>query len=127
MKVRKCLVSNSSSSSFILACKNYPEKFKIEIEIDMNDLIQQTIDNEKDWIEYLKDEYCHPDDINEWSKEEQQVYKNGMKLLRKNQVLLIGSVSCDDNNPLSRVLYDNGFKKYIDNRSDLTVFLDVRN
>ena len=65
MKVRNGFVSNSSSSSFIVATKK-DQHLKAIVEVDINDLVQYSISSVEEAIDYITEDYCFRYD--DWDK-----------------------------------------------------------
>ncbi len=113
MKIRQGFVSNSSSSSFILA--NKTGNTKIMMEVDLNDLFETTVQTIKELDERYVSHHGYGDidtiekilDEEDYLKEEYQIcvdkIKNGF-------ILFFGRASSDDDG-LSAYFYNNGIPK----------------
>lgn len=121
MKIRTSFVSNSSSSSFILGTskKNRNKPIKVTIECDINDIIDDVIETEQQWAEYLFDEYCYGESLTDqmgedkWLKER---YEKGIAQLKAGNVLLVGSCSNEEDSAISQFIFDNKLKGNIDSK-----------
>jgi len=107
MKTRMGFVSNSSSSSFIIASK---EKPKMIIEIDIEYIADKKITTEKELVEYLLEEYGYDTieeffDNEEWDKNN---YDKCLKALEEGNFLYAGSISSDGETS-EAYIYDNGW------------------
>ena len=119
MKIRKGFVSNSSSSSFILATKTEKTKPKIEIELDLANLSDVIISTKKELDDYYLNEHRYGNtntltkifEENEYLKDD---YADCIAKLMDGYTLFLGSVGSEDENPLSYYLYNNGFPKMKD-------------
>lgn len=115
MKVRSGFVSNSSSSSFIVAV-NENTKVKLEIEVDLNkfsDVKIKTIDDLTNY--FLNDLYLEPEDL-----EEDSEYNKAKEAIQEGKEILIGSFSNDSGDGLENFLCDNGLENNI-NVKDMIV------
>lgn len=125
MKIRSGFVSNSSSSSFIVA--NDGEELKASITVDLSSLVRETITTEDELKQYFVNEYGgRYDDIasvlddNDWLLER---YTKARTAIRQGKKVFIGRVSSDDyDNPWSYLLYNEGFAS-LENKN-FTVIMD---
>jgi len=109
MKIRNGFVSNSSSSSFIIAGKKAP---RMTIDVDISSLVEYTINNKVELDEYFIDQYCY-ESIEEMKSEDKWVsdnYDNCLKELDKGNTIYAGEVSSDDDDQYSSLIYYGGFK-----------------
>ena len=117
MKLRQAFVSNSSSSSFILATdpKNAKKKIRITIECDAHELIDKTITNKKELEEWYLEEYGY-DTLEEMFEDSygREEYNQALKQLEMGKVILIGDCSNESYEIVSRVVFDNGLEGNID-------------
>ena len=103
-KKRLFFVSNSSSSSFVLAVDD-PNKLKVTIEVDLSDLVDNVVKTEEDLKKYCLEELYLDD---EGPVENNSRYKKYLKKLKKGKTLLFMSCCNDDGNAISSALYENG-------------------
>lgn len=103
MKIRSDFVTNSSSSSFILAAKDEKQlKAKITLEVDFNDLCSAVISNEQDLDEYLQDSYGNGDDYTKEMK------GKILPVLQAGKKVFNISVSSEDfDNPISQYIHSD--------------------
>jgi hypothetical protein len=108
MKTRIGFVSNSSSSSFIVASK---EKPKMTIEINLENLSEKKIIAEKELVEYVLGEYGYKtleafliDD-----KHHKIFYDKCIEALKEGKSLYVGSISNDSGNDIESYVYNNGW------------------
>jgi hypothetical protein len=106
-KIRLGFVSNSSSSSFIIAGKETP---RMTIDVDISSLVEYTISNKDELDEYFVDEYSYEtiDEIKEDSWVESQ-YKKCLRELKEGKTIYAGETSSDDDEAYSNLIYFNGF------------------
>ena len=106
MKIRNGFVSNSSSSSFIVAAKKGKTTIKMEIEIDLEDYTQHTISNVKELLAYYKDE-CDGDVNPEQDEDFREQLADG-------KIIYIGQFCSDGDNMLEQYLCDQGLPNTIE-------------
>lgn len=115
MKNRSGFVSNSSSSSFILA--NKTGNTKGIMEIDISDLIDNTIKTIKELNEYYIYAHCWGEEYNtlekmfECEKYLKEEYDKCVKKINEGYTLFVGEVGSEDGEPLPIFFYNEGFSK----------------
>jgi len=114
MKIRNGFVSNSSSSSFIVASSSdkINQEFDLTIRISLENYIQTIINNEKDLNSYFKENYGEAFLDGKYTK---QIYEKCLKALEENKVVAFGSFSNDTFNPVETMLCEMGIPKNIEN------------
>lgn len=137
MKNRTGFVSNSSSSSFVLATNpsNVGEPIKLTIECPFDNIIDKIISTQKELQEYIIEksdlriedydsfvEFLSQDD-NRWYVED---YYRMLKIIDSGKVLLLGWCSNEDDNEVGVILYQNGAENIIDSNK-YEVVTDVMN
>ena len=108
MKIRNGFVSNSSSSSFIVAATPKKATIKFTIEVDLEKYAQDVLKTEKDVIRYFHDRYR-----SEIEDEEDYVinqYTKALDAVKQGKHILCGSFSSDGGEALEMFLCDNGIK-----------------
>lgn len=97
MKIRSGFVSNSSSSSFIVAVKKGKKaKVKLELEVDLADYSNTTLSNKEDVLAYLKDHYGYEKgDFND--NYVVKIYTTIMEYINNGDEIIVGSFSSDGN------------------------------
>jgi len=108
MKIRNGFVSNSSSSSFIVAVdKGKGGKFKISLEVDLEKLADKKISSVQD-LDKLAMEYG-------WDEEGNKETYERMKLeIEKGREILVGSFANDNYDPAEQLLCENGIPKDVE-------------
>lgn len=111
LKYRTGFVSNSSSSSFVLA--NKTGNTKTTIEVDLEDLFETTITTVKELdAYYLEHNTWRSHNTLEKILEDEYIkdeYQKSKEKLSEGYTLFMGSVGNDDENPLSYYFYQEGF------------------
>ena len=108
MKNRSSFVSNSSSSSFVVACdKNKKGTIELRVTIELDDFVSHVIHDEKELEEYI---------MNEFGEDRcgRKPYDEYLELLKEGKVLHIGSVSSDADSATEQFLYQNGIEPFLD-------------
>jgi hypothetical protein len=103
MKIRQGFVSNSSSSSFVIACK--PEtRVTATIKFDLQELFIQTITTVAEFEKWI-DEYAYDD----WRESAywQPIYTKGKQAISEGMIIKIGDVS-NDGDSVSNIIYGEG-------------------
>jgi len=100
MKTRNGFVSNSSSSSFVVAAKKGSTKIKLVIEVDIADFADHTILNVKQLDKYLDDDGLEKDECS-W-------YGNAVKALKEGKAIYKGWFADDSDKPLEVFLCSHG-------------------
>ena len=103
MKNRDGFVSNSSTSSFIVATKEGKAKGKISIEVDLEDYARETLRTLADVETYFLTERYYEKDELENSEEFQEV----KKAIENGKIVLVGSFS-SEGDPMEAFLCENG-------------------
>lgn len=105
MKTRYGFVSNSSSSSFIIAAKNgLNTKVKIQLEVDLKDYVSETATTIEELVCYFKDRYCD-DDLMKNPR-----YLQAKKAIEVGKTVYFGSFGDQTDSVAERFLCDSGLK-----------------
>jgi hypothetical protein len=121
MKIRNGFVSNSSSSSFILALNDYKkdDKIKIVVELDLSKKITHIISNKEELDKYFIDYYYLKNVNIEYifaeNKELKKDYYKLLSFLDQGKTVLVGDVSNEgwDSDLLDNVIMNRGIKDYL--------------
>ena len=111
MKVRNGFVSNSSSSSFIVAAKSEKDlKTKITLEVDLMEYVKDSVSTVEELDDYYMEEYgrvpVKADKDEEWKN-----YSAAVKAIGKGNVVFFGAFHSDGDNSVEHYLCDNGLVK----------------
>lgn len=116
MKIRNGFVSNSSSSSFIVAAKDRKHtKIKITIEVDLSKFVPQYCKSKPiaTTVEELREIFREHFDFEEGA-EDCEFFKGkfnaARKAIEKGEVIIVGSFSDEDDDPIGAFLCENGIK-----------------
>lgn len=122
MKIRNGFVSNSSSSSFIIAAsKETNTKIKIEIEKDISELSDEEIKTIDALNGYFVDQYGYDwDCIEDMMKldnnnETKKSYLKCKRVINAGGTIFVGSLANDNGDDIESYLYNNGIKQYLKN------------
>lgn len=117
MKIRNGFVSNSSSSSFIVAVSKNQSKIKVSFEVDLSQMANYTIKNLDRLHEYMKEEYNGS--IEDFGREK---YTKCLKALDEGKEILFGYFSNESDNPISQLLCDIGIPKSAENNNFIIIY-----
>jgi len=119
MKIRSGFVSNSSSSSFVLATKNkHLEEVKIKIEVTLDQVGAEMLSNMNEVESYIEREMIwHNGPIKDVLDPEHvhhqedvvNFYAKCVDLLHDGKSIIVGSVSSDGDDGVEYLLYERGF------------------
>jgi hypothetical protein len=103
MKIRSGFVSNSSSSSFVIAVSPGQKKHKITFEIDFSKYISK----------YDPKPISTKEQLDEWYRGERDgevdnVYKNCLKAIESGKIILMGSFGDQTDDPIEEMFCNKG-------------------
>jgi hypothetical protein len=109
MKIRSGFVSNSSSSSFVVAINPGEAKLKLVFEIDLEKLLGgDEFTDVAAWKKEIEENYgCNLDEPNKCDSYEVELFEKGKVALEAGKTLLDGRLSNEHDDPLSQLLYDD--------------------
>lgn len=108
MKIRNGFVSNSSSSSFIVAVdKGQRGKFTLTLEVDLEKYLERRLSSLEDLGKYIK-EYGLDE---EWNKENYEQIKSEIE---KGRDILVGSFASDNDDAVEVLLCESGIPKDVE-------------
>ena len=113
MKIRHGFVSNSSSSSFIISSKTPNVKCKIIVEIDLSDLVNESVCTKEKLDEYIVEHWGWGDcdtiekvlEDSSWLKE---TYDKAIECINNGEIIHFGEMGNEDYDVLSNFLYEKG-------------------
>ena len=110
MKIRTCFVSNSSSSSFVLASKlETTPKVQMMIEFELNELIDRKIKTVKELENYIIQEWGWKsktvEEVLEQNEYLRDDYEEYLAKLKEGYTLYFGTISGDDGGIQSYLYY----------------------
>lgn len=129
MKIRQGFVSNSSSSSFMIALDANAEPIiKLQIEVNLTSCWNsKKISDLKELDEYFWQEY-HFDNKsdrirfdNKWLANQ---YDEAKAAIEKGKKIYIGEVSSEDDNAVSNFIYENGLNAFV-NQNEIEIIKDA--
>jgi hypothetical protein len=102
MKIRLNFVSNSSTSSFIVAVpKNSKADLKVAISVDLSRYAEEILSSKEDLDKYTKGNYTkYSEDFSDYNK--------FLDLIKSGKSIYIGSFSNESDDPISQLLCDLG-------------------
>lgn len=119
-KIRTGFVSNSSSSSFIIAApRGASTKVRVVFEIDIDGLTDYRITSVEDLDKYFINQYgeYEEDGIDEIFAESpyvKQLYEKAYMAIRKNKMVYVGTASNETGDPEEDYVGTHGFGKILD-------------
>ena len=120
MKIRSGFVSNSSSSSFVVAVKEGETKITVTTEFDLADSARATCRTIEDLNEHFLEEWAYGhDSIEEFLNDSEEVwatehYKKAKEAIENGKVVMFGSFESYGEGPVESMLCDNGLKGIVD-------------
>ena len=118
MKIRSKFVSNSSSSSFLVATDEKKPIIKLVVEVDLSELGEK-IKTKKQLDEYYADEI-------EWRREDGidfPMYDRAVEALKEGKTLIAGYASDDGDNQIEGFMI-HGFSQFVDPEDGVEVIED---
>lgn len=111
MKMRTGFVSNSSSSSFVIAVTS-EDKAKVKIEMDLTPCVERTIKTIEELEAYFKEEHLWDDYSMEQFLEDEPYHKEHyvkMKAaIESGMIVLVGSGSSEEYDGVNAFIYNGG-------------------
>jgi hypothetical protein len=118
MKTRMGFVSNSSSSSFIVAGDKNNSKLTMMIEVDLEDFSEKVITTISELNEYIVSEYGWADDDGDTAAKiiengdfSGETYAKMIHQLDMGKVIYVGSVYTSSGEAIEEYVANNGFGK----------------
>lgn len=108
MKIRNGFVSNSSSSSFVVATTGNTQ-FQITIDVDLKEYVDHTIKNEEELKKIFINDYGYREEDLKNDKE----YQKCLNAIKNGKTILLGHFSDDCGNDISSFLCNNGLPENI--------------
>ena len=114
MKIREGFVSNSSSSSFVVAVSKDQIDIPIIIKANLNDFVEKTISTPEELREYFED---YDDD----ELDDNYDYKEALRSINSGKHILVGRFSDNEGSALEDLLCSDGLTKYVANTADVQI------
>jgi hypothetical protein len=118
MKIRNGFVSNSSSSSFIVSCKDRTKaKITVSFEVDLakyGDIIKTVEELEQYYVELYGFDSIEELETDVAAYDEFQKCK---RAITKGEIIIMGSFSNEDDDPISQLLCESGIRIYCDEKN----------
>jgi len=108
-KIRNGFVSNSSSSSFIIASKKEPE---IKIKINVREICDYVVKTKEDLDLVIKERF-YVDEINKLEDYDLIIYNKCLKSLEDGNEIYFGTVANDYDDEIGNFIYRSGFGKEV--------------
>lgn len=119
MKIRNGLVSNSSSSSFIVGIKDGRKtstKIKVEMEINLSEY-GEVITSIEDLIKrYTEYHGCNIDELNDNND-----YVAAKKIIEAGGIVIVGSFSDQSEKPIENMLCELGLKSIVKDKNIVVI------
>ena len=112
MKVRNGFISNSSSSSFVVATKHTDVKVKLVIEVDLEEFLDEDLIYTKEQLDgYIMEQYgwgeCNLSEVLNDSEQVSDMYTRCLKKIEEGNRIYFCTASNEDyNNPAAAAIYD---------------------
>ena len=122
MKIRKGFVSNSSSSSFIVATSRKTSgKIVLTIKVDLKNYADKVITTEKELLKYLDYNYDWSPDCGEDDSWARGYYIKAKKALESGKTVYCGSFSDEGAGGAETMLCYEGLKRFVSEDDDIEI------
>jgi len=120
MKIRTGFVSNSSSSSFIIATNGKAKgKITITMEVDIKDYAYETIKTVKALKEYFYENYGWEEgDDDSWVSEQ---FDKSKDAINRGKIVYAGSFSDEGTETVETLLCNEGLKDFVSDDDDIEI------
>jgi len=114
MKIRRGFISNSSSSSFILASDRPLEDITVTVSMKLDTIVEDQLKTKRELDNFILDEYDWRgertlEEVLASDDELKAIYEKMTQLINEGKTILVGVVSSEDDNALSAIIYNEGF------------------
>ena len=131
MKIRTGFVSNSSSSSFVIATGKDKKTLKITLEIDLTgetnswfSPVKERYETKEAYLNAVRETHYVEGDSEEEITEEYPWVEDALKALEAGKVIYELQGSSEDGEALSQLIYDGTASKLLKHEEDIEVILD---
>lgn len=122
MKIRNGFVSNSSSSSFVIATdKSLKGKITLTIDVDLSTYAHKKIETSDELLEYMKYNYCwEPGDENRYCE---NIYNKAKASIESGKSVYFGLFSDEGTEGIEQMLCYEGLEKFVGEDENIDVIL----